>query len=100
MGLAELQVVHVTPTVYHKVPTRADVVAPSPPTAGTTNAVHCRNFEDEPGDIPEHSECSLLTVSDYAWSMFVIMPLVVGHWRGTWELMNNLIPKTVSFTSQ
>lgn len=36
----------------------------------------------------EHSLLSsLLSITDAAFSLFVLFPIVVLHWRGTWQLL-------------
>ena len=40
----------------------------------------------------------LLLVADLLWSCVVVAPLVVIYWRGTWDLLEELVRRvTLSF---
>ena len=32
-----------------------------------------------------------LTVADFLWSSFVVVPFVVLFWRGTWDILGDLV---------
>jgi hypothetical protein len=73
MGLAELQVLQqVRPVLLKKKP-----------------AV-------QPGPFLPRTLSTLLTVAEMGWAMLLVTPLVVGQWRGCWELMVHYTPEAVS----
>ena len=38
----------------------------------------------------------LLCLADFCWSSIVIAPLVVLYWRGSWDLLDDLVRGKVS----
>jgi hypothetical protein len=86
MGLAELQVLQqVRPVVLKK--------KSSGPFLPRTLVTERRQ------EAPEVQRFTLLTVAEMGWSMMLVTPLVVGQWRGCWELMVHYTPEAVSFSS-
>jgi len=81
MGLAELQV-HVSPMLIKK--SRPGAFAPREP------------LDDRPEPPDRTDECTLLAVAEMSWAMLLVTPLVIGQWRGCWELMVYYTPESVS----
>jgi hypothetical protein len=86
MGLAELQVLQqVRPVLLKKKP----AVQPGPFLPRTLSTDRRQEAQDV-------QQFTLLTVAEMGWAMLLVTPLVVGQWRGCWELMVHYTPEAVS----